>query len=143
EVKRTFGLRAALIVLVLIAIAPVFAIVVKSSLSEQRARLERAEADLHSVVDLAAAHQERLVDGARQVLAAIVYSPALAGGNWSECAAYMKRLQANSPITYGTFGVLDREGNLTCRAEPPTSAMNSADRQFFRTAVAAGRFSVG
>jgi PAS domain-containing protein len=141
--KHPFGLRAALIVLVLIAIAPVFAIVVRSSVSEQHAQLERAQASLRSVVELATAHQERRVDGAREMLAAIANSPGLAGDKWSGCAAYMKRLQANAPIDYGTFGVLDAQGNLACRSEPPRVAVNSADRQFFRSAVASGRFSVG
>jgi signal transduction histidine kinase len=54
-VKGTFGLRAALIVLVLIAIAPVFAIVVQASMSEREARLERAADRLESMVSLGAA----------------------------------------------------------------------------------------
>jgi hypothetical protein len=58
-VIRTFGLRAALTLLVLIAIAPVFAVVVQASVSEQQGRVQRAEAGLRSVVDLGAAHQER------------------------------------------------------------------------------------
>jgi signal transduction histidine kinase len=142
-VKPTFGLRTALIVLVMIAIVPVFALVVKSSVSEERARLERAQSNLRSVVNLAAAHQERIVGGAREVLAAIASSPALTGRDWSECAAYMQRLQASWPVSYGTFGVLDAKGDLACRAQVPAKAVNSADRHFFRTAVATGRFSVG
>jgi signal transduction histidine kinase len=143
KVKATFGLRAALIVLVLIAIAPVFAIVVQASASEQEARLERAHSGMASMVDLAAAHQERLIDGARQVLAAIAYSPAVYGDDRAACAAYMKRLQTQYPLAYGTFGVLDAGGNLTCRSEPAGAGVNSSDRLFFRTAVATGRFSVG
>jgi hypothetical protein len=96
-VKATSGLRAALIVLVLIAIAPEFAIVVQASASEQQARLER------------------LIDGARQVLAAIAYSPAVYGDDHAACAAYMKRLQTQYPLAYGTVGVLDAGGNLTRR----------------------------
>ena len=61
EVKPIFGLRAALIVLVLIAIVPVFALVVRSSVSEEHAQLERAQSDLRSVVNLAAAHPPRHV----------------------------------------------------------------------------------
>jgi signal transduction histidine kinase len=143
KVKATFGLRAALIVLVLIAIAPVFAIVAQASIAEQETRLERARAELASMVDLAAAHQEQLIDGARQVLAAIAYSPAVYGDDRTACAAYMQRLQTQYPLAYGTFGVLDASGNLTCRSGPPAATVNSSDRLFFRTAVATGRFAVG
>jgi PAS domain S-box-containing protein len=62
EVTRTFGLRAALTLLVLIAIAPVFAVVVQASLSEQEGRLSRVEIILKLIADLGAAHQESLVD---------------------------------------------------------------------------------
>ena len=88
--RRSFGLRAALTFLVLIAIAPVFGVVVQASLAEQQSRLERAESSLRAVVDLSAAHQERLVDGARQMLAAIALSPPVVGDDGPACVAYMK-----------------------------------------------------
>ena len=140
---RAFGLRAALILLVLIAIAPVFAVVVQASLSEKQGRLQRAETGLKSVVELSAAHQERLMEGARQMLTAIASSPPVYGDDARACAAYMKRLQVQYPVAYGTFGLLDERGGLACRAEPTTDAVVSSDGLFFRAAVQTGRFSVG
>ena len=140
---RTFGLRAALAFLVLIAIAPVFGVVVQASLAEQRGRVERAEASLRAVVELGAAQQERFIDGARQLLAAIAYSPPVYGDDVQACAAYMRRLQQQYTDAYGTFGLLDAQGGLTCRASPPPAPVNSKDRMFFRTAVQTGRFSGG
>ncbi len=142
-IVRSFGLRSALTLLVLIAIAPVFAVVVQASLAEQQGRLQRAATSLGSVVGLAAAQQERLIEGARQMLAAIAYSPPVYGDDLPACAAYMKKLQSHYAAAYGTFGLLDAQGQLTCRAKPPAAAVNSSDRAFFRTAVASGRFSVG
>jgi PAS domain S-box-containing protein len=142
-VLPTFGLRAALAFLVLIAIAPVFGVVVQSSLAEQRSRVERAEAGLRSVVDLAGAQQERLVEGARQLLAAIAYSPPSYGNDLAACSEYMRRLQQQYTAAYGTFGLLDAQGRLTCRAVPPAKPVNSSDRIFFRAAVQTGAFSVG
>jgi hypothetical protein len=142
-VIRTFGLRAALTFLVLIAIAPVFGVVVQASLAEQRNRIERAESGLRSVVDLADAQQERFIDGARQVLAAIAHSPPVYGDDTQACAAYMLRLQQQYPVSYGSFGLLDPQGHLTCRATPPPTPVNSSDRLFFRKAIETGRFSVG
>jgi PAS domain-containing protein len=140
---RTFGLRAALAFLVLIAIAPVFGVVVQASLAEQRSRVERAEADLRGVVELGAAQQERFIDGARQLLAAISFSPPVYGDDTLACAAYMRRLQQQYTEAYGIFGLLDAQGGLTCRAAPPPVPINSSDRMFFRAAVQTGRFSVG
>lgn len=140
---QTFGLRAALAFLVLIAIAPVFAVVVQASLAEQRGRVERAEAGLRAVVELAAAQQERFIDGARQLLAAIAYSPPVYGDDLQACIAYMRRLQQQYTDEFGTFGLLDAQGGLNCRAASPPDPVNSSDRMFFRTAVQTGGFSVG
>jgi PAS domain S-box-containing protein len=142
-VTPTFGLRAALTFLVLIAIAPVFGVVVQASLAEQQGRVERAEENLRALVDLGAAHQERLIDSARLMLAAVAYSPAVSGGDMTACAAYLRKLQSQSPQALGTFGLLDASGRIICRANPAPSPFVSADRLFFRNAMATGRFSVG
>ncbi|MES3003640.1 MAG: PAS domain S-box protein [Pseudomonadota bacterium] len=140
---RTFGLRAALTFLVLIAIAPVFGVVVQASLSERSARVERAGASLRAIAELGAAHQERFIEGARQVLAAVAYAPPVYGEDVEACMAYMRRLQQQYANGYGTFGLLDTGGNLICRATRPTTPVNSSDRVFFRSAVSTGQFSVG
>jgi PAS domain S-box-containing protein len=143
QVTRLFGLRAALTLLVLIAIAPVFAVVLQASLAEQRSRLQRAEASLRSLVERDAAHQERLVEGVRHMLTAMAHAPPVFQDDLAACAAYMRNLQADDPAGYGTFGMLDAQGRLTCRATAPVAAVSSADRRFFREAVATGRFAVG
>lgn len=132
-----------MILLVLIALAPVFAVVVQASLAEQRVNLRSAESNLQSLVELGAAHQERLVDGARQVLTAIANAPPVYGDDPLACASYFSKLQAQYAPLYGTFGLLDPQGYLTCRAVAPPTPVRSNDRLFFRTAVETGRFSVG
>ncbi|MBG9386796.1 sensor histidine kinase [Caenimonas aquaedulcis] len=127
----------------MIAIAPVFGVVVQASLAESSARVERAEASLRSMVQLGAAQQERFIEGARQVLAAVAYAPPVYQGDAQACSAYMRRLQNQYPSGFGIFGVLDPQGNLTCRATPPATPVNSSDRLFFRNALKTGRFSVG
>jgi PAS domain S-box-containing protein len=143
QVTRFFGLRAALTLLVLIAIAPVFVVVLQASLAEQRGRLLRAESSLRSLVERDAAHQEQLVEGARHVLTAMAHAPPVFQEDLAACAAYMRNLQADYPAGHGTFGMLDPQGRLTCRATAPAVAVSSADRRFFRDAVATGRFVVG
>ena len=140
---RRFGLRAALTLLVVIAIAPVFGVVVQSSLAQQRAGLDRAERRLQQLVDVAALQQEELVEGARRLLVAIASAPPIAGDDSAACAQYLRRLQADYPADYGTFGLLDAGGLLACRAQKPAAAVRSSDRDFFRAAVDTGRFAVG
>jgi PAS domain S-box-containing protein len=141
--NAALGLRAALMLLVLIAIAPVFAVVVQASLAEQEARLERARSNLRATVELAAVHQEGLVEGVRQLLTAIAHAPPVQGPDRQACADYLRRLQDAYPDSYGTFGMLDPQGGLTCRSSPPPPGVRSDDRAFFQGAVSSGRFTVG
>ncbi|HSV44864.1 MAG TPA: PAS domain S-box protein [Ramlibacter sp.] len=127
----------------LIAIAPVFAVVLQASLEEQRGRLQRTETALRSLVELDAAHQARLIEGARQMLTAMAHAPPVYQGDLAACVAYMKKLQVDYPAAYGTFGLLDAQGQLACRATPPALLVSSADRRYFRNAISTGRFSVG
>jgi PAS domain S-box-containing protein len=141
-VIRTFGLRAALTLLVLIAIAPVFGVVVQASLAEQDARLLRAEASLKSLVELSAAQQEGLIEGARQMLTAIASAPPIYDDDADACIKYMAKLRLRYP-RYGNFGLLDLDGRMTCRGAPGRNPIVADDRLYFRAAVESGRFAVG
>jgi PAS domain S-box-containing protein len=137
-----FGLRTALVLLVLIAVIPVSVVVIRSSLSEQDNRLERAQSSLQALADLSAANQEQLIEGARQMLAAVAHVPPVYRDDLAECARYFHRLETQYP-GYANFGLLDTQGNLVCRALPGRQPVNAADRLFFRNAMSTGGFSVG
>ncbi|MBI5277895.1 MAG: PAS domain S-box protein [Burkholderiales bacterium] len=123
--KRVIGLRAALIMLVLIAIAPVFAVVVQASLAEQRTRLLRAEASLKSLVELAAAHQERHAQSARQL----------------ETSEVLRRLSIPADTT---LLVADARGVVLGGAGPMAPAAGSdLPPGFLRTALLEGRARSG
>ncbi len=145
--KRTLGLRTALNLLVLIAVIPVFAVVIQSSLAEQRGRVERADANMRSLADLGAANQAQLIEGARQMLTAISHAPPVYGNDAAGCGSYFRDLHQFYP-SYANFGLLDLDGDLVCSAvargaSVPSEAVNSRDRLFFRQALALDGFAIG
>ena len=140
--ERTFGLRAALILLVLIAVVPVFGVVIQASLAEQAQRLERAQASLRSLVGLAAAHQEQYIEGARQMLTAVALAPPVFRGTPQECETYFRTLEQRYR-RYANFGLLDPAGYLTCRAARTAHPVFAGDRSYFRQAIETGGFTVG
>jgi len=140
--KRLFGLRLALILLVLIAVVPVFGVVIQGSLSEQAQRLDRAESNLRALVDLAAAHQEQYIEGARQMLTAIALAPPVYGDDDVACEAYFRALQG-SYRRYANFGLIDDKGYLTCRAGAGGQPLFVGDRAYYQQAIREGTFSVG
>lgn len=139
---RTFGLRSILILLVLIAVIPVFAIVMQASLSEQRGQLARNEESLRSLADLGVAYQEQLVEGARQILVTVAQSPPVFDPDPQACAGYFRQLQDKYP-RYTNLGLLDERGELICRGVPGNQPVSAGDRLFFRQAVSTGAFSAG
>lgn len=140
--KRTFGLRAALILLVLIAVVPVFGVVIQASLTEQAQRLQRAEASLRSFAGLAAAHQAQYIEGARQMLTAVALAPPVYRDSLRECEAYFRTLERRYP-RYANFGLLDPAGNLACRAVRSSQPVYAGDRPYFRQVLQTGGFVVG
>ena len=140
--ERTFGLRAALILLVLIAVVPVFGVVIQASLAEQAQRLDRAQASLRSLVGLAAAHQEQYIEGARQMLTAVALAPPVFRDNARECEAYFRTLEQRYR-RYANFGLLDPAGYLTCRAARSVHPVFAGDRAYFRQTIQTGGFTVG
>ncbi len=139
---RMFGLRAALILLVLIAVVPVFGVVIQASLDEQANRLERAEASLRSLAGLAAAHQEQYIEGARQMLTAVSLAAPIYRNGSGDCEAYFRMLE-DRYRRYSNFGLLNPQGYLVCRAERTEGQVYAGDRSYFRDAVRTGRFAVG
>ena len=139
---RIFGLRAALNLLVLIAVVPVFGVVIQASLDEQAQRLERAEASLRALAGLAAAHQEQYIEGARQMLTAVALASPLFLDDSRECESYFRLLEG-SDQRYANFGLLDTAGYLTCRASRTAAPVYAGDRAYFQNAISTGKFSVG
>jgi PAS domain S-box-containing protein len=140
--ERTFGLRAALILLVLIAVVPVFGVVIQASLAEQAQRLERAQSSLRGLVGLAAAHQEQYIEGARQMLTAVALAPPVVRGSTQDCEAYFRTLEQRYR-RYANFGLLDPAGYLVCRASRTAHPVFAGDRSYFRDAIQTGGFTVG
>ncbi len=81
---KRFGLRARLVLLVLLAVAPVFALFAYSAAEHRRAIVERAQVNLQFQALLAALNQQRLVEGVAEVLSGVANarrSPPVAFGD--------------------------------------------------------------
>ena len=95
------GLRSRLVLLVLIGLLPVFGLVFYMSLTSQKESLASAREDLLATANLAALSQAKpsqagTIEGARQLLDAIVSTPAVRSRDMEGCIDYLwrKPLQA-------------------------------------------------
>lgn len=140
--KFTFGVRATLVLLVLISVAPVLFVIVRTSLAEQDSALEKARIELRTHAQLRANAQEQLLEGVRHMLKAISHASPIRHDNTEQCNDYLRKLNQYFPH-YSHLGFADRQGNLVCRSAPDRTAVYIGDRRYFKGAVSSGRFTVG
>ncbi|MDB5779627.1 MAG: multi-sensor signal transduction histidine kinase [Polaromonas sp.] len=136
------GLRSRLVLLVLAALLPVSGLFAWSAAKNQQNVLALAQAGLQSEALLAAAHQQRLVERAAQLLGDIASGPSVKDTQNRLCVQYLKNLQTQD-MAYSNLGVVDLNGKLSCHAASPVADINVGDRTFFTQALEQRAFSVG
>ena len=135
------NLRERLLVVIGVALLPVLAVSVWDGVRDNRAATEQARSQLKFAASLLAAHQDRAVDAAEQLLAAIVEVPGLRTFERPRCSAYLQRLRDRHP-GYANIALFTTEGQVYCQALGET-ALSVADRAYFRQAVTQRRFVMG
>ena len=136
------GLRSRLVLLVLAGLVPVFGLFAWSATKNQQTVLALAQAGLQSDALLAAAHQQRLVERAAQLLGDIASGPSIKDTRNRLCEQYLKNLQTQD-MAYANLGVVDLNGRLSCHAASPVADIDIGDRAFFTQALEQRAFSVG
>src|SRR5689334_2631212 len=91
------GLRTRLVLLVLLALLPVFGLLVYSAEQNHRAALRLAQSDLQSGVLVLSAREQRTVDTVRDLLTGIASGPHIKNPVRGLCDQHLKNLHAEHP----------------------------------------------
>ena len=140
--KARISLRARIVMLVVVAIVPLFGMSIFKALHNASAEVERAKGDLQFAASLAAAGQERVADSARQVLTLIASLPGIQEGPIGDCERYFSRLTQRLP-EYANLGLIGLDGNTRCHALGGGKPAYLGDRAYFHHAMEQRRFVVG
>jgi len=135
-------LRARLLVLVLLTVLPVLAILVYTGLEQRRAAADDAQERAALLARLVADDYRRLLDDGRQRLALLAAVPQVANADPDLCPAMLARFLAGD-ARFANFGVIGRDGRVHCSAVPAKGPVDTADRPYFRRALATRAFTVG
>jgi heme exporter protein D len=136
--------HARIVLLVGVSATPALAISVYHGLEERRLAIAHARDDLARTARIAAAQQEQLLAGVRQLLRALASGIARElARDPDACRAFFKRLVAESEGLYHTMGVLSAEGEMLCNALPWESRVEASDRRYFTLALETRTFAVG
>ena len=140
--NRFGSLRARLLMLVFFALLPAVGVSLYSAFEQRRVAAIGAEQDALRIVRLAAGSQERLIEGARQLLLTLAYLPELKWGEPAECNAILSKLLEGHRL-YANIAVTDRKGMVFASAIPISQPVFSGDRAWFRRVMETKDFSVG
>lgn len=139
---RWLGLRPRLVLLVLLALLPVFGLLAYSASQSRKAAFQAAESSLQSRVLLVAAHQQRLVEMVDELLKGIASAPYFKDSVPHLCGQHLKNLAAGRP-EFNNIGVVGLDGKLVCDLFGQDGTVQYGDRPYFRQVLAGQPFTVG
>ena len=137
------GLRFQLVVLVLLAILPALTLIVYTTSEQQRLTATEAREGTLKLARATANNQEQIIEGARQLLAALSQLAPVRSHDPTTCSAVLASLLSQYP-SYANLGVIDRDGMMFCSALPLTSGpISTSDRPYFKRSLETRAFNVG
>ena len=140
--RRERGVKGRLIAVVLTALLPAVAMLgYNEFLSRQQRRLE-----IHRVAAQTtrqtASEVEHILDGTRNLLAAVSAIPAVVDEGGQPCIDGLKRI-IDRMASINSVIVLDTDGKLVCDSNGREKGTDFSDRPYFAAARAGGAFAVG
>jgi len=135
-------LLSRLFVLVAVALLPVIAIQMYNEFDLRRARQVEVQDHALSLAKLAAAEQQQIVQGIREVLIAMSELPTIKTKDSQACDAYLAALQQRFPA-FVTFLVAELDGRSFCDTNSDHRPISIAARPYFANILKTGTFTVG
>jgi signal transduction histidine kinase/CheY-like chemotaxis protein len=135
-------LLSRLFVLVAVALLPAVALQTYNEFYLRRARQVEVQNQALSLAKLAAAEQQQIVQGIRQVLIALSELPAIKAKDTQACNAYLSTIKRQYPA-FLAFAATDMNGELFCDTRSNHKPVTVAGRPYFASALKTGAFTVG
>jgi len=136
------SLLARLLLIVSIAVLPALAFQVYIEREARQTRQQLVEDEAMRLVRLVASEQQRIVEGAEQVLTVISGAPAVQDDIPALCQRLLANLLEQSP-RYSFAGVIGPDGRSVCAPGPQDTGVDLSDRPYFRRALQTGGFVIG
>jgi PAS domain S-box-containing protein len=137
-----FGLRFRLLLLVLLACAPLVALTLHTASRERRRAVSQWSERAEKMNRMAQREEADLLGQTRQLLLAVSESSAMQSANSQVCKLSLEQVFASYP-SYANLGVSDTNGEVLASAVPVAKPGNEAGREFFRRVLATRAFASG
>jgi signal transduction histidine kinase/CheY-like chemotaxis protein len=136
------SLLSRLFLLVTLALLPAIAIQAYNEVDMRRERQHEVREQALGLAQLAAAEQQQIILGIRQVLIALSELPAIKEKDGPACDAYLSAIKRKYPA-FVTFLAADLTGRSFCDANEGYHTVTLAGRAYFAKALNTGAFTVG
>ena len=140
--KLLSGIRARLLLLVLLAIAPPIALVGYNAFEAREAAISEARHDVSALARLAVEQLSSEIYAARYMQGAIAQIPAVRRGVEPACSAALADLLQRTR-RYTGLAIARRDGVVICSGQPRVGTVTYSDRQYFQTTLQSGAPTVG
>ena len=136
------GLRGRLILLVLLAVLPAFALTWYTGWEDRQRQRASVADDTVAFARIVANDQERAIDGTRQVLSDLAAIPEVRAGNPERSRSYFAVLM-KLYHGYTSFSVVAPDGAVLASVPPAERPTNFSTRVWFEQALSTKTFAVG
>lgn len=141
--KFTFsGVRARVLLLVALAVAPWLAITIYHAAEERSLTVDAAQENALRLARLISFDQRETITYSRNLLQALSTLPEIKDGAPADCRLRLANM-LESTRSYANIGVTDAHGDLLCDAIATRKSINYSDRVWFREALKTRRFVIG
>ena len=136
------GLRLRLLLLVLLACAPLVGLTLHTASEERRRLVKEWNQRSQEMMELATREEGRVIGQTRQLLLALAESSQVRSGNRRGCKKLLDEL-FGSYSRYANLGVVGTNGMVLASARPMTEPANQTNCPFFRRTLATRAFAIG
>ena len=137
-----FGLRFRLLLLVLLACAPLVGLTVHTASQERRSDLAAWRERMRQLMQVARREEEDLIGQTRQLLLAVAESSGVRSGSPDACKKSLEEVFASYPGSVN-LGVINTNGEVLASALPLPELGNQADRALVRRVRRTRAFAMG
>ena len=139
--NRLRSLRLRVIGLLLLALLPVFALMVFTASETRRRAMQETQDSALRMTELAAANQRQLIDGARDILITLAQIPAIQSQDRAACLFFLSNVLMQHPL-YANFGAADGAGNVFCMTLPQRMPFSIATQDYFKQSIGNKDFAI-
>ncbi|MGE4403480.1 MAG: hypothetical protein AB7F61_17615, partial [Desulfobulbus sp.] len=138
------SIRKKIIILVLLAVIPVFLVLFATEFANRKHAVKQAEKDVAIFLNGLVEIQQRITDSTRTLLRTVASMPEIRDANIERSRVILATLLETNPI-YSNVILVDLWGNVVAAGKDhdKTLAFNFADRKQFKEAIASKGFASG